>query len=208
MGMLTGCISNATSAVQEPNEIVVDNTAVTETECINGIILPIEIKNDLSTEEKKEDINAEAQEPEESFIHPMILEKLNNFLEQAKTQFGQTPSAQAENNIAAGTEQAIGSEQQSTPTADATKDVSLSTVKEFWTDLDAGLKSETAEQRKSETAEQSWFDTTDLKKQVSTYFNGGNTAEVSPEEDARNDSAEADLALDVEEVRQDVFVWR
>ena len=52
-----------------------------EEECTKGTISPMQcrIVNDLSQEETDGDVNEMSEEPEQSFIHPFILEKWNCF---------------------------------------------------------------------------------------------------------------------------------
>ena len=49
-------------------------------ECTKGKISPIEcrINNDICQEETEGDVNVMSDEPEQSFIHPFILEKWNS----------------------------------------------------------------------------------------------------------------------------------
>mmetsp|Transcript_24732 Transcript_24732/g.53347 ORF Transcript_24732/g.53347 Transcript_24732/m.53347 type:complete len:574 (-) Transcript_24732:148-1869(-) len=170
MQLLNCSICNATEG-QELNNHIIVNTPQME-EC------GMEIQNDLSKEgETPKDASAiNDQGPEEqTFVHPMILDKLNEFLEQVKAQYEQISPSDAVTVVATGT---------TTPS-----------------DND----------KNPETIQQSWFNTTVLKKQMSSFFGSGNTntIEVVPtpkDEDNRNDcNAEVSpVSLNNEEVRQEI----
>lgn len=67
-----------------------DSSRIEEEECISGKISPMKDAIDESPKDIALD-EAAAPEPEESFIHPMIMEKLNGLWGQAQAATGWAP---------------------------------------------------------------------------------------------------------------------